>query len=77
MVQYSKRKLSRPSINVCKRNYAKQNHNVNINRVESGDENQEADVTTNRPYNANCYANNKLKSRIITNLVVMFCYTAE
>ena len=28
-------------------NYTKQNLNVNVDRVESGDENQEADITTN------------------------------
>ena len=72
------RKLSSPSANLCKKNYTKQNHNVNVYRIESGDENEEADITTNdRPYNANCYARNQLKSSIATNLVVMFCYTAE
>ena len=28
-------------------NYMEQNHNVNIDRTKSGDENEEADITTN------------------------------
>ena len=44
-VQHSKRKLSGPSINICK-NSTNQKDNRNKDRVETGDEQEEADDNT-------------------------------
>ena len=44
-VQHSKRKLSGPSINICK-NSKNQKDNGNEDRVETGDEQEEADDNT-------------------------------
>ena len=77
-VQCSKQKYPARQLMIAKRT-TKKFHNMNINRVESGDENEKADDTTNvcLNYHANCYAKKQLNSNIITNLVVMFCYTME
>ena len=58
-------------------NYPKQNNNVNVDRVESGIENQEADIITNVGFTKLTAMQKQMKSSIVTNLVVTFCYTTE